>query len=95
MAHPDEGPAGHVLGSSHGTSLLAAIVTLGGRSIGVEGDQGVGGQLCRRDVDMESTGEVCRDLCVGLKMGGQRGQRRLGVSTTATAAVDVRRHGGR
>lgn len=71
MTKPDEGPVGHVLGTSHGTPLLAAIVALGGRGVGVEGDQGVGGQLCRGDVDMESAGEVCCDLGVGLKVGRQ------------------------
>ena len=71
MAEPDEGPVGHVLGTSHSTPLLASIVALGGRGVGVEGNQGVGGQLCRRYVDMESTGEMCRDLGVGLKVGRQ------------------------
>lgn len=69
-------------------------MALCGRGIGVERDEGVGGQACCWYGDMESTGEVCGNVSVRLEMCRQRGQGRLCMSTTAAADLKVG-HDGR
>lgn len=96
VAQPEVGPVSQILGAGHGASFLPAISTLGGGGIGVEGDEGVGGQASSRYVDMEATGEMGSDLSVRLEVSGQRGQRRLCVRPATAANLKMRRgHNGR
>ena len=89
-----EGALCQVIGSVHSTRVAGAIA-LGGCRVRVDAHEGMGGQTGTRDRNMEAAGEVGGDLGVGLKMGGQRGQRRLRVSTAASPAQrrDRERHG--
>lgn len=96
VAQPEVRPLRHILGAGHGASFLPSINTLGGGSVGVEGDEGVGRQASGRYVDVEATGEMGGDVGVGLKVSRQRGQRRLGVCPATAADLKMRRgHDGR
>jgi hypothetical protein len=70
------GFVGQFLGAAHGTTFLAAIGTLGRRTVRVEGDQGMRREEGSRVAGVKSTGEMCSEMGIGLKMcweGGQRG----------------------
>lgn len=96
MPHPEKGPLGQVLGSGHGRPVSGAIA-LGRARVCVEAEERVGREAGRRHRDMEAAGEVCRQLRVGLGVGGQRGQRRLRMGSSAVPAErrEVERHDGR
>lgn len=53
----------------------------------------MGGQSSGRVGDMEATGEVSREVRIGLEMGWERGQRRLSVSPSAVASQVWQAHG--
>lgn len=93
VAQSQPGAFGHLFGTGHGASLLAAIGAFGGRRVGVEGDQGVGGESSGGVGDMEATSEVSREVRIGLEMGWERGQRRLSVSPSAGASQVWQAHG--
>lgn len=97
MSESQPRPVGQILGAGHGAALFAAIGTLVGGSVGVDGDEGVGGESRSRAGHVESTGQVGSQMGVRLKMGRQGGQRRLGMRSSAATTTDGRQikgHGG-
>ena len=87
-----EGSMGQLLGTAHSAPFFGDIVALGGRGVGVQRDQGVGGQPGGGQRNVESAGQVGGDVCIGLEVDREGGQR--GLRANAASSEHVGSHAG-